>query len=320
MASSSEAPKAGESSPSSFTQRLERHERVPRMDLPEGLARPAAPSYARFIPREEVGPAMAWVPDRLDVRAGSAAGKPPGEAAPVDPAATQAARQTQLQARLAAVFEQGRQMGSEEAQQQAQTALCAALEQQHRQHVSEIGTPVTALLTQFQLGLDGLGQDVARRLAGIAMQMARQVVRSELSTRAALVVDVTQEALSEVLLSARHITVKVHPKDFALVEAGCTEAFKARGARLLADAHVGRGGCLVESDLGVVDARLQTRWAAAVAAMGAPVLADVDASAASVLDAPTDLEMPAEAETEDVQAATTKPAAVRPSTPDTGTA
>jgi flagellar assembly protein FliH len=107
--------------------------------------------------------------------------------------------------------------------------------------------------------------------------MARQVVRHELQTNAALVVDVTQEALAEVLLSARHITVKVHPTDFALVEQGCADAFEARGARLIADAHVERGGCLVESDLGKVDARLSTRWAGAVAAMGTPPLSAAEA-------------------------------------------
>jgi flagellar assembly protein FliH len=108
------------------------------------------------------------------------------------------------------------------------------------------------------------------------MQMARQVVRSELQTSATLVVDVTQEALSEVLLSARHITVKVHPEDLALIAHGCADAVEARGARLVADTHIERGGCLVESDLGVVDARLSTRWAGAVTAMGSPTLADVD--------------------------------------------
>ena len=108
------------------------------------------------------------------------------------------------------------------------------------------------------------------------MQMARQVVRSELQTRATLVVEVVQEALGEVLLSARHITVKVHPDDLIWIEQGCRDAFEARGARLIADHHLARGDCLVESDLGVVDARLATRWASTVAAMGSPALMDAD--------------------------------------------
>lgn len=286
MASSSEASRDADrdAAPNTFAQRLERHERVPRVDLPEGFLRPAAPSYARFIPREEVGPAVAWVPDSLDVqrrkgtdpaKAGANAEAAPAPP-PVDPAAVRAARQAQLQARLAEVFEQGRQLGREETTKTMRTEAREALDTFRRQQASEVGAPVAALLVQFQQGLDGLEHALAQRLAGIALQMARQVVRSELQTSATLVVDVTQEALAEVLLSARHITVKVHPEDLPLIAGGCADAVEARGARLVADAHIERGGCLVESDLGVVDARLSTRWAAAVTAMGSPVLAEVD--------------------------------------------
>ena len=279
MASSSEAPRA--EAPSRFEARLERHERVLRVDLPEGLQRSAAPSYARFIPREELGSAVAWVPDSLDAqrrKEASAAGAAQAEPAPppVDPAAVRAARQAQLQARFAEVFAQGRQLGRDETTQAMQAEARDALDAFRRQQASEVGAPVAALLAQFQQGLDGLEHALARRLAGIAMQMARQVVRNELKTSATLVVDVTQEALAEVLLSARHITVKVHPEDLALIAEGCADAVEARGAKLVADTHIERGGCLVESDLGVVDARMSTRWACAVQAMGAPVLAEVD--------------------------------------------
>jgi flagellar assembly protein FliH len=289
MASSSDrsppSPPSPSAGASSFAQRLERHERVPRVDLPEasGPPRSSTAAYARFIPREELGRTVAWVPDSLDARlrreAGKAAGHEPSPAPPpVDPEVQRAARHAQLQARLAEVFAQGRQLGCEETAERMRAEAAEALAAFQQKQASDVGAPVAALLVQFQQGIDALEQSLARRLAGIAMQMARQVVRSELQTSATLVVDVTQEALAEVLLSARHITVKVHPEDLTWIEQGCADAFEARGARLLADTHIERGGCLVESDLGVVDARLATRWASAVAAMGAPVLAAVDAS------------------------------------------
>lgn len=281
MASSSESSEAAESGASRFARRLQSHERVPRVDLAAGAARANPTSYARFIPREELGSAMAWVPASLDrpmADRGGPAARPPAAAAPPepDPAALRAARQAQWQARLAEVFEQGRQAGHDELAAQAQARIDEAVEAFRRQQAEEVGAPVAALLTAFRQGLDGVEQSLAQRIAGIAMQMARQVVRSELQTRAALVVDVVQEALDEVLLSARHIVVKVHPEDLRWIEQGCRDVVEARGARLVADAHLERGGCLVESDLGVVDARLATRWASAVAAMGAPPLAEVD--------------------------------------------
>jgi flagellar assembly protein FliH len=284
MASSSEASDAARGGGGSrFEARLERHERVPRVDLPDGLLqRPATPSYARFIPREELGSAVAWVPDSLDAQRRQGPGAPAAEAEPaappVDPAALRAARQAQWQARLAEVFAQGRQLGRDETAEAMRAEARQALDTFRRQQASEVGAPVAALLAQFQQGLDGLEHALSRRLAGIAMQMARQVVRNELKTSANLVVDVTQEALADVLLSARHITVKVHPDDLSLIAEGCADAVDARGAKLVADHHIERGGCLVESDLGVVDARMATRWASAVQAMGSPTLAEVDQS------------------------------------------
>jgi flagellar assembly protein FliH len=94
------------------------------------------------------------------------------------------------------------------------------------------------------------------------------VLRSELAARPELVAQVAAEAVNAVLLSARHIRVFVHPEDQTLVELGAGEALAARGARLLGDASLARGGCRVESDLGQIDARIESRWAQAAAMLG----------------------------------------------------
>ena len=46
------------------------------------------------------------------------------------------------------------------------------------------------------------------------------------------------------------------------------EAIAARGARLVPDAAVSRGGCIVESEVGVIDASVESRWRRATEAMG----------------------------------------------------
>jgi flagellar assembly protein FliH len=62
--------------------------------------------------------------------------------------------------------------------------------------------------------------------------------------------------------------VHVHPLDLPLVADGAAESLQARGARLLARPDIARGGVVVESDLGAIDARIATRWAQAAAALG----------------------------------------------------
>jgi flagellar assembly protein FliH len=94
------------------------------------------------------------------------------------------------------------------------------------------------------------------------------VVRTEIETRPEHVAEAATQAVNAVLQSARNIRVLVHPQDHALVAAGAAEALEARGARLLAQPGIERGGCVVESDLGQVDARIAARWRQAAAVLG----------------------------------------------------
>jgi flagellar assembly protein FliH len=71
-----------------------------------------------------------------------------------------------------------------------------------------------------------------------------------------------------VALAARHVVVHLHPQDLPLVAEGAEDALAARGARLQADASLQPGDVVVESDVGHIDARIATRWAQALAALG----------------------------------------------------
>jgi flagellar assembly protein FliH len=97
------------------------------------------------------------------------------------------------------------------------------------------------------------------------------VVRSELVVRPELVVQVAQDAVNAVLMSARTITVHVNPEDHALISLGAADVLEARDARLVSQPGVERGGCLIESDAGTVDARIGARWHQAVQALGTGV-------------------------------------------------
>jgi len=215
-------------------------------------AAPAAPrgsAYARFIPREEIGSFAAWEPHDLSGHAGEAASEP-------TPVEVEALHAEQVKAARTAGYQDGYRDGL--------VALEAFKQSFARQATSQIG----ALLTSIGAQLDGLQQDLAQAVAETALALARQVVRSELHQHPESVAHVAQEALDTLLLSARHITLRVHPDDQPLVADGAAEVLEARGARLVADPAVERGGCIVESSIGVVDASVETRWRRAGATIG----------------------------------------------------
>jgi len=96
-------------------------------------------------------------------------------------------------------------------------------------------------------------------------------VRHELSTQPELVAKVAEEAVHAVLMSARQIVVEVNPADLALVQRSALDALAARGARLVAQPSIERGGCLVDTDAGIIDARIESRWADATLALATQV-------------------------------------------------
>ena len=227
--------------------------KVKNIPLPADGARAAA--YARFIPREELTGFAAWNPGALGGGPEPSTGTPRAAAEPPkqDPAEL-----------LAAQLRAARQSGYQDGYRDGLVALEAFKQSFASQTTAQIGL----LMQSLHTGMNGLQQDMARTLAICATHLARQIVRTELATEPARIAKVAHEALDTLLLSARHITLRVHPDDHALVAQGAAEVLAARGARLLSDESMSRGGCLVESDIGIIDASIETRWRRAAASLG----------------------------------------------------
>jgi flagellar assembly protein FliH len=208
-----------------------------------------APSHsdARFIPREELKDFTSWQPGSF----GEAPGAKATASAPDLQAATAAARQ--------AGYQDGYRDG------------LVALEAFKQSFASQMAAQIGQLVASFDAEFARLESQIADTVAHTATALARQVVRSELETRPELVAAVAAQAVEAVLLSAQHIRVNVHPQDHALVAEGAAEVLAARGARLVTDPTVSRGGCVVESDLGRIDAGIEARWAQAAEQLGQPL-------------------------------------------------
>lgn len=216
---------------------------------PPAGAKPASP-YTRFIPREELGDFASWEPSHFGDANGTAGPTPEPPAPTAD----------DWQARVATA----RQTGYQEGYRDGLVALDSFKQSFAQQATSQVG----ALLEAFDRQLGEIDEQAAHAVTRIAVQLARQVLRTELQLRPELVAQVAAEAVNAVLLSARHISVQVHPQDLPLVAEGAAEALDARGARLHANPAIERGGVLVQSDVGAIDARIANRWAQAAAALG----------------------------------------------------
>lgn len=131
----------------------------------------------------------------------------------------------------------------------------------------EINLAVEPLRAELAATLDhvaGLGEAVADRaerdLLRLALEIARKVVHRETTMDPEIAVTLVRVALSR--LHSRVVArVRLHPEDRDYV-ASRTDRFSAVSSlELVADPSIARGGCLVETDMGDVDARIERQFA-----------------------------------------------------------
>jgi flagellar assembly protein FliH len=240
---------------------------IPATRLEDGLS-PAARAD-RFIPREEIGHVERWSMPVLSAQgAGPSAGQPLRRTLTTRQPST---TPEQWQSRVDAAREEGLQKGHRQGYEEGYRDGLSALEGFKKRHAEELGQRFAALIDALGEQLQAVEHQAAAAVAASAVQLAGQVLRQALKSEPEQVAVVAREAVNAVMLSASRIAVRVNPEDHAIVAQGAAEVLQARGARLVVDPSIQRGGCLVDTDVGSVDATLEARWARASAAMGHPM-------------------------------------------------
>lgn len=109
--------------------------------------------------------------------------------------------------------------------------------------------------------LEALGTTIAGKSVQLALAIARQVLRQELSTQPEAIVALVREAL-EAGGVPKGVRVLCHPDDAALIRAADADEIAAGRFIVAEDPRVARGGCRLVSEAGELDATLETRWKA----------------------------------------------------------
>ena len=219
-------------------------------------------TYARFIPSEEVGDFTQWKFGAVD---GSDLIEPESEPeveipVEVDEAAQQALIQQACDDAYAEGFAQGQAQTALEWQQR----MDAYIAQQGR----EMAQRLQGVVQTLDANLIDMQQDMAQQLLELACDIARQVVRQELSVNPSALQPVVREAVGMLVTEGRPALVRLHPDDMEAMAQTLREEMDSPGVQWMADASVPPRGCLVESAGTVVDGSLDKRWQRAIAALG----------------------------------------------------
>jgi flagellar biosynthesis/type III secretory pathway protein FliH len=110
--------------------------------------------------------------------------------------------------------------------------------------------------------------DAEPQVIRMVMEIAEKVIGREINNGA--IVDVVKTAILQSV--GRRVSIKVHPSDAAVLKEKQAELMASldsnRSLTIKEDETITSGGCLVETEMGVVDARLDTQLAAIRKALG----------------------------------------------------
>jgi flagellar biosynthesis/type III secretory pathway protein FliH len=193
----------------------------------------------RGTPAASVAGALTWALTDL----GASTVGAPRPASSAQSAAAAAEERSRLIAEgYATGFAEGQRKGIEQSQARVDEAL-ALMEK---------------LTTQLNAGAALSATILEENIAAISVIVARQIVGREVSTTPEIVADLVRRALTEFPIE-QAVRIRVHPVDLSLLTvagSGTQPITGTREASWLADARVGRGGCLIEGRDRIVDGRI----------------------------------------------------------------
>lgn len=158
----------------------------------------------------------------------------------------------------------------EEAFSAGRAAGLAAAQAETQRGIEQIKSQVArleAILNTLGKPLQELDEQVESQLVGLALTIAKQLVRRELKADPAQVIAVVRETVGLLPAAARDVRVHMHPEDATVVREKLAAPTADRAWIIVEDPVMTRGGCRVTTDTAQIDARLETRIGAVVSSI-----------------------------------------------------
>jgi flagellar assembly protein FliH len=148
-------------------------------------------------------------------------------------------------------------------------AAIAAVRKEHQATQVELDRRVqnlASILDFMAKPIAALDSEVQRQLVSLTGAIARHIVRRELKTQPDEIVAVIRETVALLPMTARDIRVHLNPEDAKLVRTRVVEAGSERSWNVAEDPLISRGGCRVSTENSTIDATVEQRIGAAIAA------------------------------------------------------
>lgn len=116
------------------------------------------------------------------------------------------------------------------------------------------------ILEDFDKKLKEYEQSFERLVVGTSVELARKIIQKEVKDQS-IINDVVKEAISKVI-GANEVRIKFHPddmKELNTLSRNLINSSSFSKIKFEEDEKIEKGGCLVETEIGNVDARISTQ-------------------------------------------------------------
>jgi flagellar assembly protein FliH len=217
-------------------------------------------AHSSFIPAEKVTEASSWDFGAVDQASLKFAAKVKAQAEALDRARDDATRQAGHSEGYAEGYAQGHATATLEGQRQ----INEYIETQGQDAADHF----LGLFRSAQEQIELSQQTLAKGVLELACELARQVLRRELTVNPNALLPVVREALGMLTVDTKMAAVRMNPVDLDVFAEDLQREFTNLQLTLVPDTGVTAGGCLVEAAGTVVDGTVERRWERAVASLG----------------------------------------------------
>ncbi|MEJ7617332.1 MAG: FliH/SctL family protein [Pyrinomonadaceae bacterium] len=146
-----------------------------------------------------------------------------------------------------------------EARDKGMTEAQAAVAAETAQALAPIRERLTQTLDELAHLRTSIALRAERDLVRLALEIAKKVVHREVTIDHEIALTLARVALSRIHHRAV-ATIHLHPEDYNFVSLHREKLNGNSSIELVEDRSIGRGGCLVETEMGDVDARIEQQF------------------------------------------------------------
>jgi len=154
-----------------------------------------------------------------------------------------------------------------EAEEIKRNAYQEGQQQGHREALDKLQGHIREafkIIDQANLERKKIIEQASEDILNLSIQMAAKVTHSEISTRPEVLMNILAEAANKIS-DRDQVTVKVNAADFEFIKSKREQVEDlidgVKKLNIVADKKVGPGGVIIETQMGYVDARLETKMA-----------------------------------------------------------